>query len=460
MHGRLQYRTIVRSSNDRSEFRWPSRPPTRPALRERYDRRQREVVDTAARLFAERGYHATSIADLIEATGLASGGLYHYIGSKEQLLLRICDQLMDPLLDEARRDRARHRARRRAAAAARARLDAPRRAPPRPHARLPAGAATCSRPIRAGRTCGASASASSGIVDGLLRDAEDQGAATFADRAVALLALLGMVNYAPQWFQPGRAPERRADRRSLVRPAPRRRSALGRPSTAASALRCRRTPRRAPAAARARARCASAPPPLELAARLVARARASRAGRRARSAAGGSRSSAGSADQRVDQLEPGRRARTPSPTATARLSSTTGERRELGERVVERGDALPVGLLGRAARARGRRRSRPAARTARARRRARSARSSAARPRPISSWSQRARSWSSSRTGSPSGPTRARVRDAWISISATSPWTSGSSRRQLGEDAAEPQRVLAQRRAASSRRRRWPSSPR
>ena len=72
------------------------------------------------------------------------------------------------------------------------------------------------------------------------------------------------------------------------------------------------------------------------------------------------------------------RARTPSPTATARLSSTTGERRELGERVVERGDPLPVGVLGRARRGRGRRRSRPAARTGRAAPPSRSARSSAA----------------------------------------------------------------------------------
>ena len=74
-------------------------PPTRPALRERYDRRSGEVVAAAARLFAERGFHATSMADLVEATGLTAGGLYHYIGSKDELLVRICEQLMDPLLE-------------------------------------------------------------------------------------------------------------------------------------------------------------------------------------------------------------------------------------------------------------------------------------------------------------------------------------------------------------------------
>jgi AcrR family transcriptional regulator len=76
-------------------------PPTRPALRERYDRRHQEVVATAAHVFAERGFHATSMADLVEATGLTAGGLYHYIGSKDALLVRICDQLMEPLLARA-----------------------------------------------------------------------------------------------------------------------------------------------------------------------------------------------------------------------------------------------------------------------------------------------------------------------------------------------------------------------
>ena len=44
------------------------------------------------------------------------------------------------------------------------------------------------------------------------------------------------------------------------------------------------------------------------------------------------------------------------------------------------------------------------------------------------------------------GPTRAREREAWISISATRPCTSGSLGRQLGQHAPEAQRVLAQRR--------------
>src|SRR6204780_1349369 len=81
-------------------------PPTRPALRARYDRRRRSVIDAAAHVFAERGYHATTIAALLDATGLSSGALYHYITTRDELLVLICDELMDPLLERARAIRA------------------------------------------------------------------------------------------------------------------------------------------------------------------------------------------------------------------------------------------------------------------------------------------------------------------------------------------------------------------
>src|SRR3954451_4721570 len=91
----FEIRMIIRYS------RVVSAPPSRPALRERYDRRRAEVVLGAARVFAERGYDQTSVPELAEALGLAAGSLYHYFGGKQQLLRAICDQLMDPLLERA-----------------------------------------------------------------------------------------------------------------------------------------------------------------------------------------------------------------------------------------------------------------------------------------------------------------------------------------------------------------------
>ena len=51
--------------------------------------RRRELTTIAARLFAERGYQGTSLADLAEELGMQKPSLYHHIASKEDLLWEI-----------------------------------------------------------------------------------------------------------------------------------------------------------------------------------------------------------------------------------------------------------------------------------------------------------------------------------------------------------------------------------
>lgn len=60
--------------------------------------RRDAIVDTSARVFAQNGYHATGINELCAANGLGKGALYHYIGSKEELLAAIHDRVMDEVL--------------------------------------------------------------------------------------------------------------------------------------------------------------------------------------------------------------------------------------------------------------------------------------------------------------------------------------------------------------------------
>jgi AcrR family transcriptional regulator len=48
--------------------------------------RREELVRTAARLFAERGYHGTSMGDLADALGVQKASLYSLTESKQQLL--------------------------------------------------------------------------------------------------------------------------------------------------------------------------------------------------------------------------------------------------------------------------------------------------------------------------------------------------------------------------------------
>jgi TetR/AcrR family transcriptional regulator, cholesterol catabolism regulator len=53
------------------------------------------ILEAAARLICAKGYEATSIQDIADATGLTKAGLYHHIRSKESLLLEIQHYGMD-----------------------------------------------------------------------------------------------------------------------------------------------------------------------------------------------------------------------------------------------------------------------------------------------------------------------------------------------------------------------------
>ncbi len=63
--------------------------------------RRQAIIDTSARIFAQRGYHATGIMELCAANDLGKGALYHYIGSKEELLAAIHNRVMDEVMTGA-----------------------------------------------------------------------------------------------------------------------------------------------------------------------------------------------------------------------------------------------------------------------------------------------------------------------------------------------------------------------
>jgi AcrR family transcriptional regulator len=196
-------------------------PPTRPRLRDKYDRKQQQVVRDAARVFAEHGYDQTTIQDLADAIGLAAGGIYHYVGSKEQLLLRICEQIMDPLLERAREM-----------------LDAD--APPaeqlRSLVRLWVSHAVEHRDhllvfqqerhvIEHGdqwREVRASRKRFERLLEDVIQRVHETGQLALADDRLAVSALLGMVNHTVQWYRPrGRlSPDEIADGYAdlLIRP--------------------------------------------------------------------------------------------------------------------------------------------------------------------------------------------------------------------------------------------------
>ncbi len=57
----------------------------RSSGRDAADTRDR-ILDTAARLFHEHGYHATGVSGILRESGVNSGSLYHFFGSKEDVL--------------------------------------------------------------------------------------------------------------------------------------------------------------------------------------------------------------------------------------------------------------------------------------------------------------------------------------------------------------------------------------
>jgi TetR/AcrR family transcriptional repressor of nem operon len=58
--------------------------------REQAEKNREHVVETAARVFRERGYDGIGVADLMKEAGLTHGGFYGNFKSKEQLMAEAC----------------------------------------------------------------------------------------------------------------------------------------------------------------------------------------------------------------------------------------------------------------------------------------------------------------------------------------------------------------------------------
>lgn len=63
--------------------------------REPVNHARQEILRTAARLFQERGYDATSMNDVAAALKLSKGGLYHHFQSKDEILFDLMNHAMD-----------------------------------------------------------------------------------------------------------------------------------------------------------------------------------------------------------------------------------------------------------------------------------------------------------------------------------------------------------------------------
>jgi AcrR family transcriptional regulator len=64
--------------------------------------RRQQIIDTAAELFASRGYHGVSVNDIGAALGISGPALYKHFSSKQALLAASLTEISETLRDEGR----------------------------------------------------------------------------------------------------------------------------------------------------------------------------------------------------------------------------------------------------------------------------------------------------------------------------------------------------------------------
>jgi TetR/AcrR family transcriptional regulator, cholesterol catabolism regulator len=67
-----------------------------------YDERLDHLLARAARVFADKGYHPTTMRDLSAASGMSLAGMYYYVRGKEDLLALIQERCFTHVLEGAR----------------------------------------------------------------------------------------------------------------------------------------------------------------------------------------------------------------------------------------------------------------------------------------------------------------------------------------------------------------------
>src|SRR6476659_10662685 len=86
----------MRQTSTKSAIRNPQSAIPLPS---RYDQKLEFILRNAARIFADKSYHSTSMRDISRETNVSLAGLYHYCKSKEELLFLIQDNCFGRVLE-------------------------------------------------------------------------------------------------------------------------------------------------------------------------------------------------------------------------------------------------------------------------------------------------------------------------------------------------------------------------
>jgi len=58
-----------------------------------------DILDAAAQVFRQKGFHGASMAQIAEAVSLQKASLYHHVSSKQEILLALLDRALDMLIE-------------------------------------------------------------------------------------------------------------------------------------------------------------------------------------------------------------------------------------------------------------------------------------------------------------------------------------------------------------------------
>ncbi len=58
-----------------------------------------DILEAAAQVFRQKGFHGASMADIAEAVNLQKASLYHHVSSKQEILFEILDRALELLLE-------------------------------------------------------------------------------------------------------------------------------------------------------------------------------------------------------------------------------------------------------------------------------------------------------------------------------------------------------------------------
>lgn len=59
-----------------------------------------KILETAAQIFSEKGFHAASMQDIAAAVNLQKASLYHHVSSKQEILLALLDRALNMLIEQ------------------------------------------------------------------------------------------------------------------------------------------------------------------------------------------------------------------------------------------------------------------------------------------------------------------------------------------------------------------------